>query len=62
MSTQHYPTQTNTQSGSFVTLAAEDLTDKEGYLVKPVADSGQLKVRLPEAATDATLPCAQWRC
>ena len=47
--------QTNIQIGQIVLPANEDLTDKEGLLVKIVSDSGTAKVALPDAATDMAL-------
>jgi hypothetical protein len=44
-----YPTQNNTQEGPIVKIAGEDLTDKEGRLVKLNSDGEAL---LPTAATD----------
>jgi len=39
--------QSDTKVGSFRVLAGEDLTDKEGYLVKMTHDSGVPEVKLP---------------
>jgi hypothetical protein len=47
--------QTNVQTGQIVLPANEDLTGKEGLLVKIVSDSGAAKVALPDAATDLAL-------
>jgi N-acetylglutamate synthase/N-acetylornithine aminotransferase len=47
-------TQSNTRTGSFPVLAGEDLTAKEGYLVKMTHDTGVPEVKLPAAITDIT--------
>lgn len=47
--------QTNIQIGQIVLPANEDLTDKEGLLVKIVNDSGAAKVALSDAITDYAL-------
>jgi hypothetical protein len=47
-------TQSNTRVGSFPILAGEDLSDKEGYLVKMTHDTGVPEVKLPAAITDIT--------
>ena len=47
--------QTNVQIGQIVLPANEDLTGKEGLLVKIVSDSGAAKVALPDAVTDLAL-------
>ena len=47
--------QSNTQIGQLVLPANEDLTGKEGLLVKIVSDSGAAKVALPDAVTDLAL-------
>ncbi|MEI6644641.1 MAG: hypothetical protein WCP12_01235 [bacterium] len=47
-------TQSNTRAGSFPVLAGEDLTDKEGYLVKMTHDTGVPEIKLPAAITDIT--------
>jgi hypothetical protein len=46
--------QSNTRVGKFSVLAGEDLTDKEGYLVKMTHDTGVPEVKLPAAITDIT--------
>lgn len=48
-------TQNNTRSGATVFLAGEDLTGKEGYLVKLTHDTGVPEVKLPAAITDTAL-------
>jgi len=47
--------QSNTQEGQIVLAANEDLTGKEGFLVKIVNDSGVAKFALPDAASDLSL-------
>ncbi|MEM1057924.1 MAG: hypothetical protein AAGK14_01640 [Verrucomicrobiota bacterium] len=47
--------QSNTKSGDLVFAAGEDLTNKEGHLVKLTHDSGTPEVKLPEAITDRAL-------
>ena len=47
--------QSNIQIGQIVLPANEDLTGKEGLLVKIVSDSGAAKVALPDAVTDLAL-------
>ena len=47
--------QTNIQIGQIVLPAIEDLTGKEGLLVKVVNDSGVAKFALPDAAADLAL-------
>jgi hypothetical protein len=47
--------QTNVQSGQIVKAAHEDLTGKEGLLVKLVNASGVAKFALPDAETDLAL-------
>lgn len=48
-------TQTNIQHGQIVLSANEDLTGKEGLLVKIVDSSGTPEVALPSAITDLAL-------
>jgi hypothetical protein len=47
-------TQSNTRAGSIPVLAGEDLTGKEGYLVRMTHDTGVPEVKLPAAITDIT--------
>ena len=47
--------QTNTRVGDIRVAAGEDLTDKEGLLVKMTHDSGTEEVLLPTANTDYAL-------
>lgn len=47
--------QSNTQSGPISLPAFEDLTGKEGLLVKVVSDAGVAKFALPDATTDFAL-------
>jgi len=47
--------QTNVQLGPVVLPAAEDLTGKEGLLVKVIDASGVAKFALPDAASDLAL-------
>ena len=44
--------QSNTRAGDIRVLAGEDLTGKEGYLVKMTHDSGVAEVKLPAAVSD----------
>ena len=46
--------QSNTRTGKFSVLAGEDLTSKEGYLVKMTHDTGIPEVKLPAAITEIT--------
>lgn len=46
--------QSNTKKGSIAVESNEDLTGKEGYLVKIVNSSGEKKAALPSAAGDET--------
>ena len=48
-------TQNNTRIGATVFLAGENLTGKEGYLVKLTHDTGVPEVKLPAAITDTAL-------
>jgi hypothetical protein len=45
-------TQSNTRIGDFRVLAGQNLTDKEGLLVKLTHDTGVPEVKLPAAVTD----------
>ena len=47
--------QTNTRVGDFVVLAGEDLTEKEGFLVKLTHDAGEPEVLLPTDNDDLAL-------
>jgi len=47
--------QSNTRVGDIPVLAGEDLTDKEGRLVKMTHDSGVAEVLLPTANSDYAL-------
>ena len=51
--------QSNTRVGDIRVLAGEDLTDKEGYLVKLTHDAGVPEVKLPAAITDYALYLVQ---
>lgn len=48
-------TQTNVKSGPIILSSADDLTAKNGYLVKIKNDSGKAKFALPDATTDLAL-------
>ena len=47
--------QSDVRVGSFRVLAGEDLTGKEGFLVKLTHDTGVPEVKLPAAVTDYAL-------
>lgn len=48
-------TQTNVKSGPIILSSADDLTAKNGYLVKIKNDSGKAKFALPDLETDLAL-------
>jgi hypothetical protein len=50
-----YPIQSNTKRGPIVVAAGDDLSGKEGYLVKLGNDGGTAKAYLPTAVTDEVL-------
>lgn len=50
-----YPIMSNTKVGALIVPAGDDLTSKEGYIVKILNDSGTPKAFLPDAVTDAAL-------
>jgi hypothetical protein len=52
MNLSHHPTQTNTKEGPFQVLAGENLTGKEGRLVKLTHDTGVPEVILPNDVAD----------
>ena len=47
--------QSNTKEGALVLPAGDDLTGKEGYIVKILNDGGTPKANLPDAVTDPAL-------
>lgn len=47
-----FPLQSNTKRGPIVVVAGDDLTGKEGYLVKLGSNSGVPSAYLPAALTD----------
>lgn len=49
------PSQTNTKEGPFTVLAGEDLTGKEGRVVKLTHDTGVAEVVLPNDVADDEL-------
>lgn len=52
MNLSHHPTQTNTKEGPFEVLAGENLTGKEGRVVKLTHDTGVPEVILPNDVAD----------
>jgi hypothetical protein len=50
-----FNTQSNTHQGQIEVIAGDNLTGKEGYLVKVVDNAGTLNAYLPAAVTDEAL-------